>query len=137
MRWMPVLLLAIVPACTLDLADDSPPDVPPDVPPDPMTTATRVIGTDPHVSAEAEDWASVWINYPSVDCTRVERYGADIAVKIDTAYDQMLAETGLVPGSSQPFVSGWLALEREDADHLWRVTGWVPDSEPQPECYVW
>lgn len=146
MRALPVLLLTAsfaAPGCMLDLGgDDEPPGddgspPPVDPPPDPIPTATRVIGTNPHITAQSTDWAEVWINYPSIDCQRVETYGADLPVRIDVRYDEFVARTGLVPGSSQPFVVGWLALSRESPDHLWRVTNWVPDGEPQPECYVW
>ena len=135
-------ILLVIPACTLDLGgddgggdDDRPPMT--DPPPDPMTDATRVIGTNPSINAQAPDWATVWINYPSIDCDRVDTYGAELAVRVDVAYERMLAETGLVPASPEPFVQGWLALARESPDHLWRVTDWVPDGEPQPACYVW
>jgi len=137
-------ILGLAPACTLDLGgddaagDDTRPDPQPQPQPDPdpVANARLVIGTSPGVNAFHGDWATVWLNYPSVDCTRVERYGAELPVVADDAYAAFTAASGAVPGQGI-VIGGWLSLRREGPDHLWHVAEWIPDGGIQPDCYRW
>lgn len=143
MRILASLLALPLAACTLHFdGDDAPPPTDPDpdpVPPDPPPPVGErlIIGTQPSVHAEHMDWADVWVNYPALDCEAVSLYGAQLAVLVDDGYHAFLAESGSVPGTNN-LVTGWLSLERDRPDQLWRVTAWEPeDGGTQPACYHW
>jgi hypothetical protein len=143
MRILGLAFVLPLAACTLhfdDGDDTSPPVDPPPVdppPPPPLTGERLIIGTQPSVNAEHLDWADVWVNYPALDCEPVSLYGAQLAVLVDDGYQRFLAESGAIPGMNN-LVTGWLSLERDRADQLWRVTAWEPGAGgTQPDCYRW
>ena len=130
----------LAPACTLHFDDgdddgDDRPDDPPPVRPEDPGAALLIVGTNPSVQRFDGDWATVWLNYPSLDCNPVDLYGATVPVRIDATFERFVADTGL--DNPETFVQGWLTVRRQSANHLWRVTEWVPEGGPQPACYNW
>jgi hypothetical protein len=135
-------------ACTLDLSggddddggggDDTDPGPGPDPDPNPFpdpASARLIIGTNPTVTSHG-DWADVWVSYPSLDCEAINLYGAQLPVLVDETFDRFVAASGATDPSV--FVQGWLSLERDAVDQLWRVTAWEPEAGgTQPACYRW
>jgi hypothetical protein len=145
MRILALALTLPLAACTLHFSgddadpagDDNGPVDPPDDPPTtPPGSSRLIIGSQPSLVQNHGDWAQLWVNYPAMDCQAIDRYGADLAVMVDAAYDDFVTATNA--NEAGILILGWLSLERGADNELWRITDWVPEAGgTQPDCYHW
>jgi hypothetical protein len=122
-----------------DDGDRPDPDRPPPNPdPDDPGGALLIIGTAPSIERSDGDWATVWLNYPALDCNPVNLYGVTVAVRIDEAFERFVDVSGIEVGQPGGLVAGWLTVRRQSPAHLWRVAAWEPEAGgTQPACYRW